>query len=73
MRDRAALDGLAWAVTAGLVLVGLRSAILVFCEGANFDSDQAVFGLMAKHLADPTGDGADFRLPGRCHRPSSPR
>ena len=29
-----------------------RSAIFVFWERANFDSDQAVMGLMAKHLAE---------------------
>jgi hypothetical protein len=44
--------GLAAAAIAGCVLVGLRSFVFVFFEGANFDSDQAVFGLMAKHLAE---------------------
>lgn len=33
-------------------LAGLRSATLVFYEGARFDSDQAVLGLMAKHLIE---------------------
>lgn len=41
---------LAVAAVAGVVL--LRSCVLVFCEGADFDSDQAIFGLMAKHLAE---------------------
>jgi len=36
-----------------VVLVILaRSAIFVFWEQAHFDSDQAVFGLMAKHLSE---------------------
>jgi hypothetical protein len=34
------------------VLTALRSAVLVFFEGAHFDSDQALIGLMAKHLID---------------------
>jgi hypothetical protein len=40
-------------VMAIVVLVILaRSAIFVFWEQAHFDSDQAVFGLMAKHLSE---------------------
>ena len=35
-----------------LVLVVLRSWIFVFVPGAHFDSDQAVTGLMAKHLSE---------------------
>jgi hypothetical protein len=35
-----------------LLLVVLRSVIFVFCEQAHFDSDQAVYGLMTKHLAE---------------------
>src|SRR5580765_2058024 len=42
-----------WILLAILLLVVLgRSAILVFWPGAHFDSDQAVTGLMAKHLAE---------------------
>jgi hypothetical protein len=44
--------GLAAAVAAALALVLARSYVFVFYEGANFDSDQAVYGLMAKHLAE---------------------
>jgi hypothetical protein len=40
------------AVAVAIALAFLRSAVFVFCEGADFDSDQAVFGLMAKHLAE---------------------
>lgn len=40
-----------WA--AGLAaLVVLRSAVFVFWPGSHFDSDQAVTGLMAKHLSE---------------------
>src|SRR5262249_42942484 len=42
-----------WLVMAGItLLVVARSAVFVFWEQANFDSDQAVIGLMAKHLAE---------------------
>jgi hypothetical protein len=42
-----------WIILAILLLVVLgRSVIFVFCPGAHFDSDQAVTGLMAKHLAE---------------------
>jgi hypothetical protein len=41
-----------WAVSAlALAFVVLRSAPWVFWEGTHFDSDQAVIGLMAKHLS----------------------
>ena len=39
-----------------LVLVIARSAVFVFVSGSHFDSDQAVTGLMAKHL----GEGRAF-------------
>jgi hypothetical protein len=35
-----------------LLVTFARSAIFVFWEGAHFDGNQAVFGLMAKHLAE---------------------
>lgn len=42
-----------WIVLALVVaLVVWRSGVLVFWPQAQFDSDQAVFGLMAKHLAE---------------------
>ena len=42
-----------WIVLALVVtLVVWRSGVLVFWAQAQFDSDQAVFGLMAKHLAE---------------------
>jgi hypothetical protein len=41
------------AVLIAILLITLaRSAIFVFWEGSHFDSNQAVFGLMAKHLAE---------------------
>jgi hypothetical protein len=40
------------AVAAAVLLVVWRSGVLVLWEQAQFDSDQAVFGLMAKHLAE---------------------
>lgn len=40
------------ALAAAALLVVWRSGVLVFWEQAQFDSDQAVFGLMAKHLAE---------------------
>ncbi len=42
----------AWVLAAAAVLTLLRSATLVFFEGARFDSDQALLGLMAKHLIE---------------------
>ena len=42
-----------WIMLAILLLVVLgRSAVFVWWPGAHFDSDQAVTGLMAKHLAE---------------------
>src|SRR6476620_5978720 len=42
------------ASTAGVVvlLVLLRSVVFVFWEQAHFDSDQAITGLMARHLSE---------------------
>src|SRR5262245_64327229 len=38
---------------AGLaILVVARSGVFVFSPGAHFDSDQAIAGLMAKHLSE---------------------
>lgn len=50
---RLRLNLFAWltVVIAGLV-VGFRSWPFLVFEGANFDSDQALFGLMAKHIAE---------------------
>jgi hypothetical protein len=39
-------------IVLAVVLTVLRSATLVFFEGAHFDSDQALIGLMAKHLVE---------------------
>jgi hypothetical protein len=39
-------------VVAVIVLVVARSAVFVFWPQADFDADQAVMGLMAKHLAE---------------------
>ena len=39
-------------MTALAVLVVIRSAVFVFSAGSQFDSDQAVTGLMAKHLSE---------------------
>jgi hypothetical protein len=43
-----------WRVSAAALIAAVlfRSAIFVFWERAHFDSDQAVMGLMAKHLAE---------------------
>jgi hypothetical protein len=42
-----------WAVAVGVVvLVIARSAVFVFWEESQFDSDQAVMGLAAKHLSE---------------------
>ena len=40
------------AAIVAMVLVVVRSAAWVFNESAHFDSDQAITGLMAKHLAE---------------------
>src|SRR5688572_8613952 len=42
--------GIVAAVAVGLIL--LRSAVFVFWEQSHFDSDQAITGLMAKHLSE---------------------
>src|SRR6476620_4437855 len=39
-------------VAIAALLVILRSAIFVFWPQSYFDSDQAIFGLMAKHIAE---------------------
>src|SRR6476646_9646180 len=39
-------------VAIAALLVILRSAVFVFWPQSYFDSDQAVFGLMAKHIAE---------------------
>src|SRR3954469_9142545 len=42
-----------WIVLAAMTaLIVWRSGVLVFWQEAQFDADQAVFGLMAKHLAE---------------------
>ena len=43
-----------WRVSAGLIVlvVLFRSAVLVWWPLSDFDSDQAIIGLMAKHLAE---------------------
>src|SRR3954464_7790323 len=35
-----------------ILLIVIRSAVFVFWPQAYFDSDQAIFGLMAKHVAE---------------------
>ncbi|MSO55724.1 MAG: hypothetical protein EXQ55_02205 [Acidobacteria bacterium] len=40
------------ALAIALALVGARSIVWVFFEQSHFDSDQAIVGLMAKHLAE---------------------
>lgn len=40
------------ALVAAVLLILFRSAVFVFWPQSYFDSDQAVFGLMAKHLAE---------------------
>src|SRR5215217_7040956 len=39
-------------VVAAATLVAIRSYVWIFFEQSGFDSDQAVVGLMAKHLAE---------------------
>ena len=39
-------------MTIVVLVILARSAIFVFWEQAHFDSDQAVYGLMAKHLSE---------------------
>src|SRR5688500_3619035 len=43
---------LAIAMAAAVVLVLARAAVFLLWEQASFDSDQAIFGLMAKHIAE---------------------
>ena len=43
---------LAAAIVAAVLLVVARSLVFAVYEQANFDSDQAIVGLMAKHLAE---------------------
>lgn len=53
MTERNSRTAQRWLVLAIIVtLVLFRSAVFVFWEQSFFDSDQAVFGLMAKHLAE---------------------
>lgn len=40
------------AVAVAVMLVLARSAVFLFWEQAGFDADQAIFGLMAKHLVE---------------------
>src|SRR5688500_24173 len=40
------------AMAAAVVLVLARSAVFLFWEQSAFDSDQAIFGLMAKHIVE---------------------
>lgn len=40
------------AMAAAVALVLARAAVFLFWEQASFDSDQAIFGLMAKHIAE---------------------
>lgn len=43
---------LAITMAAAVALVLARAAVFLFWEQASFDSDQAIFGLMAKHIAE---------------------
>src|SRR5688500_8905455 len=43
---------LVWALSVGALLVFCRNAVFIVYEQSFFDSDQAVRGLMAKHLAE---------------------
>ena len=56
MHERAATTGRATTLTAAFVIasamVVLRSAVWLFFEQSFFDSDQAIVGLMAKHLSE---------------------
>ena len=53
-RETAYLSSREWRIvlTVATLLVIVRSAVFVFWPQSYFDSDQAVFGLMAKHLAE---------------------
>lgn len=53
MQESAAISRERWIVyAAAAVLVLARSAVLVFWPQSQFDADQAVTGLMAKHLSE---------------------
>jgi hypothetical protein len=41
-----------WVLAAAMILTALRCASFVFFEGVRFDSDQALIGLMGKHLIE---------------------
>jgi hypothetical protein len=49
---RFATRGLWLAVLAAAVLVGFRSAVWLLWPQSYFDSDQAIYGLMAKHISE---------------------
>jgi hypothetical protein len=49
---RALSRGLLLAFACACAIVVARSLAFLACEGLHFDSDQAVFGLMAKHLSE---------------------
>lgn len=51
-RVRSVVNRRSTVLAAVLLLTLARSAVLVFWEGSHFDSNQAVFGLMAKHVAE---------------------
>src|SRR3954470_19685207 len=40
------------AIVAAAILVAARSAVFLIWEQAGFDSDQAIFGLMARHIVE---------------------
>lgn len=50
--SRAARRALSLAIVAATVLVVARSAVFLVWEQAGFDSDQAIMGLMAKHIVE---------------------
>src|SRR6185436_12713162 len=57
MRDLRAIASLGsreWPIvlTVATLLIIIRSAVFVFWPQAYFDSDQAIHGLMAKHIAE---------------------
>ena len=49
---RASAEGFRSAIAVVFVVILFRAAIFVFWERSHFDSDQAITGLMAKHLAE---------------------
>ena len=52
MAERPFTRDLAIAITIGCALVIARSAVFVWYQQSFFDSDQAIVGLMAKHLSE---------------------